>query len=141
MRSIASITVWNNEAALFDTDHRFTIKLSPRIYGVEFSPLDIYGGGKSSLFVKSFEEIARFLKNSLDGELGTQANYHKTFQNAALYFDWRRNVSFTDRDIAWSVLIEFIGGKKEIYVSTNSAPLPVELDELEKMVKEALNIE
>lgn len=141
MRRVASVTVLNNEAALFDTDHRFTIKLSPRIFGVEISPLDKYGGGKSGLFVKNFEQIMDFLLEALNGELGNQANYRKSFPNAALYYDWRRNVSFTDREVAWSVLVEYIGDRKEIFVSTNSPPLPTELDELEKMVKEALNIE
>ena len=52
-----------------------------------------------------------------------------------------RGVDFSDRDVAWAVTRKLHDGRIELYLSTASEPVPVELDALEKVIKDLLNIE
>lgn len=140
MDHISSITIYNNEGMLFDTEHRYTIKLRPRVAGIEYDLLKGPAQTQSTIYAKGFDAIVAFLLEVLNSSLGCQANHRKTFYNPADYIAWRRNVEFSDTDVAWYVLLEFLDDKRVVYVSTNQDPVPAELDQLELLVKEALEL-
>ena len=138
--NIGSITIYNNEGLLFDTDHRYMIKLRPRVSGVEYDPLKAPAQVQSTIYAKGFESIVAFLLEVLNGSLGCQANHRRTFYNPADYTAWRRDVEFSDADVAWYVQLEYLDDKRVVYVCTNHEPAPAELDQLELMVKESLEM-
>ena len=140
MSNISYITIYNNEGMFFDTNHRSLIKLSPRVSGIEYQDLMAPTRPQSTVFSSDFGDIVDFLMEQLKSALGAEANHRKTFYNPADYHSWRRSVEFSDYDVAWYVNIEYTDDKIVTYVCTNSAPIPAELDQLELMVKEALNI-
>lgn len=140
MKRMSAITIYNNEGMLFDTDHRYTIKLSPRVSGIEYDPLKSPSQVKSTIYANGFESVVGFLLDVLNSTLGCQANHRRTFYNPADYNAWRRDVEFSDADVAWYVQIDYLDDKKVIYVCTNHEPAPAELDQLELMVKESLEI-
>lgn len=140
MNNISYITIYNNEGMFFDTNHRSLIKLSPRVSGIEYQDLMAPTHPQSTVFSSDFGDIVDFLMEQLRYALGAEANHRKTFYNPADYHSWRRSVEFSDCDVAWYVNIEYADDKIVTYVCTNSAPIPAELDQLELMVKEALNI-
>ena len=140
MSNISYITIYNNEGMFFDNNHRYLIKLSHRVSGIEYHDLMTPTRPQSTVLSSDFGDIVNFLMEQLKSALGAEANHRKMFYNPADYHDWRRSVEFSDYDVAWYVNIEYTDDKIVTYVCTNSAPIPAELDQLELMVKEALNI-
>lgn len=140
MNRISAITIYNNEGMLFDTDHRYMVKLRPRVSGIEYDPLRSPSQVQSTIYAKDFDSVVAFLMDVLNSSLGCQANHRKTFYNPADYNEWRRNVAFSDADVAWYVQVEYLDDKRVVYVCTNHEPAPAELDQLELMVKEALEV-
>lgn len=55
MTHISSITIYNNEGMIFDTDHRYLIKLRPRVSGIEYDPLKTPAQMQSTIYAKDFE--------------------------------------------------------------------------------------
>lgn len=139
-KGICSITVYNHEGTLFDTDHRYAIKLRPRVEGIEYDPFKGPAHTQSSIYAKGFEAVVSFLLEVLNSTLGCQANHREVFYNPADYFAWRKNVEFVDADVAWYVQIENLDGKYVVYACTNYEPVPAELDQLELMVRESLEM-
>ena len=140
MDRISSITIYNNEGVLFDTDHRYTIRLRPRVAGIEYDPLKGPAQTQSTIYAKGFDAIVAFLLEVLNSTLGCQANYRRTFYNPADYNAWRRDIEFSDADVAWYVQLEYLDDKRIVYVCTNHEPAPAELDQLELMAKESLEM-
>lgn len=140
MDRISSITIYNNEGMLFDTDHRYTIRLHPRVAGIEYEPLKGSAQTQSTIYAKGFDAIVAFLLEVLNSTLGCQANHRRTFYNPADYNAWRRDAEFSDADVAWYVQLEYLDDKRVIYVCTNHEPSPAELDQLELMAKESLEM-
>ena len=140
MDRISSITIYNNEGMLFDTDHRYTIRLRPRVAGIEYDPLKGPAQTQSTIYAKGFDAIVAFLLEVLNSTLGCQANHRRTFYNPADYNAWRRDVEFSDADVAWYVQLEYLDDKRIVYVCTNPEPAPAELDQLELMAKESLEM-
>lgn len=140
MSNISSITIYNNEGMFFDTDHRYLIKLSPRVSGIEYQDFKAPTRPMSTVFSSDFGDIVEFLMEQLKTALGAEANHRKTFYNPADYHIWRRSVDFGDYDVAWYVNIEHTDDKIVTYVCTNCYPIPAALDQLELMVKEALGL-
>ena len=140
MDRISSITIYNNEGMLFDTDHRYTIRLRPRVAGIEDDPLKGPAQTQSTIYAKGFDAIVAFLLEVLNSTLGCQANHRRTFYNPADYNAWRRDVEFSDADVAWYVQLEYLDDKRIVYVCTNHEPAPAELDQLELMAKESLEM-
>lgn len=140
MANISAITVYNNEGMLFDTEHRYMLKLRPRVDGIEYDPLKGPSQMKSTIYARDFGSIVNFLLDVLNSSLGCQANHRRTFYNPADYVAWRRDVEFSDSDVAWYVQLEYLDDKRVVYVCTNHEPAPAELDQLELLVKESLNL-
>ena len=140
MNRISSITICNNEGMLFDTDHSYLIKLRPRVSGIEYDPLKTPAQVQSTIYAKGFGVIILTLMELLTGSLGCKANHRKTFYNPADFTAWRRDVEFSDADVAWYVQIEYLDGTRTVCVCTNHEPAPAELDYLEKLVKESLEM-
>ena len=61
MNSISSITIYNNEGMLFDTGHRYMIKLRPRVGGIEYDPLKGPAQTQSTIYAKGFDSVVAFL--------------------------------------------------------------------------------
>ena len=140
MDRISSITIYNNEGMLFDTDHRYTIRLRPRVAGIEYDPLKGPAQTQSTIYAKGFDAIVAFLLEVLNSTLGCQANHRRTFYNPADYNAWRRDVEFSDADVAWYVQLEYLDDKRIVYVCTNHEAAPAELDQLELMAQESLEM-
>lgn len=140
MDRISSITIYNNEGMLFDTGHRYTIRLRPRVAGIEYDPLKGPAQTQSTIYAKGFDAIVAFLLEVLNSTLGCQANHRRTFYNPADYNAWRRDVEFSDADVAWYVQLEYLDDKRIVYVCTNHEAAPAELDQLELMAQESLEM-
>jgi len=140
MEKIAAITIYNNEGFHFDTGHRCLITLKPHAAVIEYQDLMYTEQPKSSPFCPDFDDILAFLLEQLETSLGAQATYNKVFDDPARYKSWRHSLDFTDNDVSWYVNIEYSDGSYASYVSIEGGAIPAELDELELMVKEALDV-
>lgn len=140
MKHISAITIYNNEGMHYDTQRRYMITLRPHASAIEYQDLMAADMCEASAFCKDFEDIQSFLLAQLSGNLGKSATYEKLFLSPNEYERWRRSTSFTDYDVAWYINIEFLDGKIAAYVSIESHPSPAELDQLELLVKEALEL-
>ena len=140
MKHISAITIYNNESMHYDTQRRYMISLRPHASAIEYQDLMTADMCEASAFCKDFEDIQSFLLAQLSGNLGKSATYEKLFLNPNEYERWRRSTSFTDYDVAWYINVEFLDGKIAAYVSIESCPSPTELDQLELLVKEALEL-
>ena len=140
MGHIATITIYNNEGFLFDTGHRCLITLRPHAAVIEYQDLMYTQQPDSTSFSPDFDDILAFLLEQLETGLGAQATYNKVFDSPAKYKNWRHSLDFTDNDVSWYVNIEYSDGSYATYVSIEAGAIPAELDELELMVKEALEM-
>ena len=140
MGYIATITIYNNEGFHFDTGHRCLITLRPHAAVIEYQDLMYTQQPDSTSFSPDFDDILAFLLEQLETGLGAQATYNKVFESPAKYKNWRHSLDFTDNDVSWYVNIEYSDGSYATYVSIEAGAIPAELDELELMVKEALEM-
>jgi len=140
MEHISSITIYNNEGFHFDTGHRYLITLKPHAAVIEYQDLNYTKAPAASPFCRDFDDIVSFLLNQLENNLGAHATHQMVFATPAEYKDWRHSLDFTDNDVSWYVNIEYGDGRYASYVSTEGCAIPAELDELELLVKEALDI-
>lgn len=140
MGYIATITIYNNEGFHFDTGHRCLITLRPHAAVIEYQDLMYTQQPDSTSFSPDFDDILAFLLEQLETGLGAQATYNKVFDSPAKYKNWRHSLDFTDNDVSWYVNIEYSDGSYATYVSIEAGAIPAELDELELMVKEALEM-
>lgn len=140
MNRNVTVTIYNNEGMLFDTDHRYIIRLNPRTASIEYDLLKGPAHTKSLMYAKDFCSIVQFLLEALDSSLGAQSNCHRVFYDIPSYVAWRRDADFTDADVAWYVLLEYPDDRRVMYLSTDFLPAPAELDQIELLVKEALEL-
>ena len=140
MDKITAITIYNNEGFHFNTGHRCLITLKPHAEVIEYQDLMYTEQPESSPFCPDFDDILAFLLEQLETSLGAQATYNKVFDDPARYKSWRHSLDFTDNDVSWYANIEYSDGSYASYVSIEGGAIPAELDELELMVKEALEM-
>lgn len=95
----------------------------------------------SVIATDDFDDIVVYLYEVLNDILSKKANNAHCFSDETRYRNWMQGVDFNDRDVSWAVMCKLRDGRRELYLSTSSDPVPVELDELEKMLKDLLNIE
>lgn len=62
------------------------------------------------------------------------------FQDQAEFDAWRRTVDFTDEDVRWSMKFQFYSGKSQLYIGFHTVPTPIPLDEIEQIIRKALEI-
>ncbi len=141
MKQCSLITVYNNEGQHFGTDHRYIASFDLTKEQISYGCTGMSFPASSVIVTEDFDDIIVCLYEMLNNTLSKKANNSHCFSDELRYRNWLRQVDFSDRDVSWAVMCKMRDGRHELYISISSDPAPVELDELEKMLKDLLNIE
>ncbi len=141
MKQCSLITIYNNEGQHFDTDHRYIASFDTNKEKISYGCSGMSDPVSKVIPTEDFDDIIVCLYEMLNNTLSKKANNSHCFSDELRYRNWLRQVDFCDSDVSWAVMCKMRNGRHELYISISSDPAPVELDELEKMLKDLLNIE
>lgn len=139
--NFSNIIVFNNEGQQFGSDRRYLAQLNFRSDKLRYGCDGMPNGTEATVPTQTFESIANLLLDAMNGEIQEQANTLCEFSDDNAYRAWMENACFSDRDVSWSIVCQTRnGGKKVVYLCTDGSPAPSVLDELEKLIRAALDV-
>ena len=141
MKQYSFISVYDNEGQHFGTDRRYTANLDLAKEQISYCCSGMSDPISMVIASEDFDDIITYLNELLNDILCKKATVSRKFSDENRCRNWMRGVDFSDRDVAWAVTRKLQDGRIELYLSTASEPVPVELDALEKVIKDLLNIE